>query len=146
MIPDFIDISGPWKVLPPGIHKATLEEVEQRFAINDRRRTLFQGFKNAIDALRIAGCKVVYLDGSYVTDKIYPGDFDVCWEPNSVDVSKLDPVFLDFNNRRRNQKLKFGGEFFPSSSKADGINEFVDFFQIDKDTGLAKGVICVQLN
>ncbi len=45
MIPKFIDIGSIWKVLPPGIHEATLKEVEQRFAITDGRRTFEEYFQ-----------------------------------------------------------------------------------------------------
>lgn len=85
------------------------------------------------------------MDGSYVTDKPNPGDFDLCWDPTHVNAHKLDPVFLDFSNLRKNQKLKYGGEFFPSSAKADGTHTFIEFFQIDKETGLEKGIIRIQL-
>ena len=39
-----------------------------------------------------------------------------------VDTSKLDPVFLKFDDKRASQKKKYGGEFFPSSAKADGYS------------------------
>jgi len=145
MIPDFIDIGSVWPVLPPGIHEASLEEIELRFATNKLRIRLFDGFKNGITALRLAGCKIVFIDGSYIAEKPYPGDFDVCWDPTGVDTEILDPVFLDFSDNRSSQKLKFGGEFFPSSNLADAQRTFIDFFQIDKHTEKAKGIIMVRL-
>ncbi len=145
MIPKSVDINGIWNVLPPGIHNATLEEIKQRFATNEKRRTLFEGFRRSVDALHRAGCKAIFLDGSFVTDKPQPGDFDVCWDPAGVVPDKLDPVFLDFADWRKRQKEKFGGEFFPSAAKADGTSVFLDFFQTDKETGHAKGIIRVQL-
>jgi hypothetical protein len=145
MIPEFIDNGGPWKVLPLGIHDSSLDEVKKRFAINKKRKLLYCGFSNACKSLKTAGCKVVYLDGSYVTEKINPGDYDVCWDPSQVNINNLDPIFLDFSNNRKNQKTKYGGEFFPSSFKADGVNTFAQFFQIDKETGLGKGIIRLQL-
>jgi hypothetical protein len=145
MIPESVDIGGSWNVLPPGLHLATLDEVKKRFATNETRKTLYDGLVNACMALQIAGCEVIFLDGSYVTDKPNPGDFDICWEPIHVNPNKLDPVFLDFSNRRKNQKLKFGGEFFPSSTKADGTHTFIEFFQLDKETGLEKGIVCIHL-
>lgn len=145
MIPQLIDINGIWNVLPPGVHIATLDEIRQRFAINEKRRRLFEGFRRSVEALRRAGCKAIFLDGSFVTDKTEPGDFDVCWDPVGMDPNKLDPVFLDFSQRRKRQKEKFGGEFFPSSAKADGSSAFLDFFQKDKNTGHPKGIIKIQL-
>jgi hypothetical protein len=148
VIPPLIEIGSPWKVLPPGVHDATLEEVKRFYADNSdslRRRTLFKGLRDGCKALKIAGCAVVYLDGSYVTSKPIPGDFDICWDPTNVNPEKLDPVFLDFSDKRAKQKSKYGGEFFPSSVKADSINTFVDFFQIDKETGQRKGIIRIHL-
>jgi len=145
MIPEMIDIGAPWTVLPPGVHEATLEEVEACLATNACRRRLFAGLSRGCKALRRAGCKTVYLDGSYVTGKPHPGDFDACWDPQDVDPTKLDPVLLDFLDARRAQKQKYFGEFFPSVVLADGTHRFVEFFQVEKDTGLHKGIIVIRL-
>ena len=145
MIPEFIDIGGPWGVLPPGIHDATLKEVERRFATNTRRKSLLEGFLRGVDSLRQAGCRVVFLDGSSVAEKPNPGDFDSCWDSIDVNVVTLDPVLLDFSQGRKNQKEQYGGEFFPSSARADGSRTFVDFFQTDRHTGERKGIVCVAL-
>lgn len=145
MIPDLIDIGATWKVLEPGIHDATLGEIKDRFATNERRKALYEGLLKGCQALKLAGCLVVYLDGSFTTAKPLPNDFDACWEPLGVHPDKLDPVLLDFDDLRRNQKRKYGGEFFPSSAKADGVQTFVEYFREDKDTGKEKGIIRIQL-
>ncbi len=145
MIPDLVGIGGLWKVLPAGVHNATFDEVEARFATSEHRKRLFSGFKQAALVLRAAGCRRVFLDGSFITAKPLPGDFDVCWDSTGVDPTKLDPVLLDFSNARRKQKDRFKGEFFPANFLADGKHRFLDFFQIDKDTGNAKGIICIEL-
>ena len=144
VIPDFVDIGGPWKVLPPGVHNTTLEEVETRFATSVHRKHLFSGFRDGVIALRKAGCRKIFLDGSFVTEKSVPGDFDVCWDSTGVDPAKLDPILLDFSNRRKKQKGCFHGEFFPANLLADGKHFFFDFFQIDKYTGNTKGIICIR--
>ena len=144
MIPDLVDIGAPWKVLPPGIHNATLEDVETRFATSDHRKHLFSGFTSGVIALRKAGCHKIFLDGSFVTEKYKPGDFDACWDPIGVDPTKIDTDLLDFNDRRKKQKERFHGEFFPADLLADGRHFFFNFFQIDKYTGNAKGIICIR--
>lgn len=128
-------------MLPPGIHRASLVEVKHRFATNDHRSYLFGGFRRGVKALRIAGCGGIYLDGSFVTEKPEPVDYDVCWDTSGVDVHKLDPVFLDFADDRRKQKDKYLGEFFPANAIADGSSVFLDFFQRDKDTDKPRGMI-----
>jgi len=118
-----------------------MEETAHRFAFNNRRAELFDGFRRAYGSLRAAGCNGVYLDGSYVTEKPHPGDYDVCWDSTGVDPSKLDPVLLDFSEGRRQQKLTFGGELFPSAPGSDGRIPFLGFFSIDRETGGPKGVV-----
>ena len=62
-----------------------------------------------------------------------------------MDAAKLDPVLLDFTNRRAAQKRKYHGEMFISSLPADGGLTFLDFFQRDKATGNPKGIIAIDL-
>lgn len=145
MIPDLINIGAPFDVLPPGIHAANLTEVEECFGYNQRRRILFNGLIRAATNLRDANCSLIYLDGSFVTAKPYPGDYDACWDPNGVDTNLLDPVLLDFENRRQAQKDKFEGEFLPLFV-VDGSNQtFVDFFQTEKFTGGRKGILSIAI-
>jgi hypothetical protein len=92
MIPEWL-INGD---LPPGVHFATWRDVEDRLSFNPRRQRLLAGFRQACQELRKAGCRLVYLDGSFVTRKEHPGDFDACWDVQNVDDNKLDPVFWDF--------------------------------------------------
>jgi len=145
MIPASVDIGSLWKVLPPGIHDATLDEARNRFATNDHRKRLFDGFARATEMLRVAGCRTVYLDGSFVTTKPHPGDFDACWDDAGVSVRKLDPVLLDFTNKRRTQKQKYHGELFPAWASAALGSAFIDFFQTDRHTGKDKGIIRIRL-
>ena len=147
MVPNYITIPGaPWPVLPPGVYSASLAIVEQRFAYNERRRVLFQGLLDAAADLALAGCRSLYLDGSFVTAKPIPGDFDACWDPQGVDHRKLNPVFRRFSNNRSAQKERYGGEFFVSTTRADDQGRtFVDFFQIEKWTGQSKGIVLIDL-
>lgn len=47
--------------------------MEMRLAFNPRRRRLLAGLREACDILAEAGCRLVYLDGSFVTTKQHPG-------------------------------------------------------------------------
>jgi hypothetical protein len=144
VIPPLVDVGGPWLVLPPGIHDASLLEIATRYATNDRRKTLFSGFVEGYSIVRDAGSPAIFLNGSFVSDRPRPSDFDCCWDPHGVDDTKLDPVMLDFSNKRFAQKQKFGGEFFPSTAEAAPGRFFLDYFQEDKDTGARKGIIRVR--
>ncbi len=117
-----------------------------RFGNNPWRLLLATGFRAAIDNLKDAGCKTVYLNGSFVTRKAMPNDYDACWEEAGVDPTALDPVLLTFDEGRAAQKAKYMGELFPASIIADtGGLSFLEFFQTDKDTGRLKGIIAIDL-
>ncbi|HSS52714.1 MAG TPA: hypothetical protein VLX28_27550 [Thermoanaerobaculia bacterium] len=142
MIPPF-DAAGN---LPPGIHWASWDEVAERFGTSQVRIELLDGLKRALRSLLEAGCRTLYVDGSFVTSKEVPGDFDACWDPQDVDGDRLEPVLLDFTNRRAAQKAEYRGELFPSVSFADPAgNTFLEFFQIDRRTGEPKGIVAIDL-
>lgn len=117
----------------------------ERYATNRRRKQLVDGLRVAIESLHAAGCSRVYLDGSFVTDKEVPGDFDACWEAGSVDPGLLDPVLLDFRDRRAAEG-DVRRRAFPAQSAAEpGGTTFLDFFQRDRVTGEPKGIVAIDL-
>lgn len=135
--------------LPPGIHWATWQEFVERFGSTPHRKQLLQGLWIVLESLRAAGCKTVYVNGSFVTTKEVPGDFDACWDPDGVDIDRLyetEPVLFSFENKRAAQKARFKGELFPATERAalflDGT--FLDFFQMDRE-GNQKGIIALDL-
>ena len=131
--------------LPTGVHWATWQEFAARFGTTPHRQQLLKGLKSALDSLSKAGCQTVYRDGSFVTKKENPNDFDGCWDLTGVDPSLLDPILLLLDDKRVAQKAKYKGELFPASFTADGVgNTYLDFFQIDRD-GNPKGIVAIDL-
>jgi hypothetical protein len=143
MIPPFNEAG----LLPPGIHTAEWRTFVERFDTSPRRAWLIKGLLAGLIALRSAGCQVVYIDGSFVTDKSEPEDFDALWDAAGVNGSRLNSVFLDFSARRMKQKLKYRGEFFPVHALVEeaGVT-FLEFFQRDKDSGDLKGIVRIELD
>lgn len=73
MIPPF-DESG---CLPPGIHAATLDEIEARFGVGSEvRRAQMESVRWMVDLAVRAGIRRMVLNGSFVTDIIEPNDVD----------------------------------------------------------------------
>jgi hypothetical protein len=145
MVPPF-DKDGN---LPPGRHTATWDELLGIFGTSAHRKRLLAGMKQMLLSLKNVGCRRVFIDGSFVTSKVDPADYDGCWDGTGVDITKLkqsDPVLLDFRNRRTLQKLKYGGEMFPADTleTSSGL-VFLQFFERDKGTGNAKGVVEIDL-
>lgn len=87
MIPEFDERGN----LPPGIHRATWNEIVARYATSTHRRNLLDGLLDALRSLKTAGYSTAYLDGSFVTAKACPDDFDACWESAGVVPIRLDP-------------------------------------------------------
>lgn len=98
------------------------------------------GLKAALDELHRAGCRTVYINGSFVTSKESPGDYDGCWDATGVDRRMLDPIFLDYDEDTEIQKVKYRGEMYPNTPS----NYYLDFFQRDID-GNPKGIIALDL-
>jgi hypothetical protein len=73
MIPDF-DARG---YLPPGLHRATLEEIERRFGRqSELRRVQMESLRWLVDMARRAGVLRLVINGSFVTDVFEPNDVD----------------------------------------------------------------------
>lgn len=132
MIPEFT-ASG---YLPPGVHTATWDELCVRFGGTAKRQILLGGLRRVTANLRDAGAPVIWLGGSFVTNKPEPGDFDGTWDPNHVsDLHELDPLLVDphdLKNGRLKQKAKYGGELLPGTEGATGLS-FQRFFQQSRD-------------
>jgi hypothetical protein len=108
---------------------------------------LLAGLRAALDNLRAAGVRWVYLDGSFVTDKESPNDIDGCWEAEpTVEITVLDPVFLDFSRGRAAMKSRYGVDFFVAGQMEAGSGRpFREFFQTGRD-GRPKGIIRLDLS
>ena len=88
----------------------------------------------------------MYIDGSFVTIKHEPGDYDACWGIDGVNVDELDSAFLDFSKGRAAQKRKYRGEFFPAQMTEGASGKvFLEFFQTDKETAKPKGLVGLNL-
>jgi len=143
---DFLD-NG---CLVSGVHFMTWNDFYDRFSFSPKRKELLEGLERAIVTLRRCGCMVIYIDGSFVTNKLEPNDYDACWEgelglvvPN---MQVIEPLFLDFSNGRKGQKLKYKGEVFPSEISADSIGtSYLDFFQQMRFSTDKKGIVAIKL-
>ena len=139
MIPGF-ESNG---TLPPGVHEATWAEFAARFGTNRLRRRLLAGLERAIASLASAGCQRVFVDGSFVTDREHPNDFDACWDARGVNPALLDPVLLDLRAPRAAQKAKYGGDIFPAANPGGRGLTILEFFQWDRN-GERKGIVSIR--
>ena len=109
------------------------------------RRQLLAGMLATLRLLKAAGCTRAYIDGSFVTAKEVPGDFDACWDAAGVDFDLVDGRLLTFDPGRATQKRAFMGELFIAEGRADPQGTlFRDFFQTDRE-GRRKGIVVIDL-
>ncbi len=133
MIPPFDD-SG---FLPPGVHSATLAEIEARFGReSELRRVQMESVRWMVDLATRAGVQRIVLNGSFVTDIM---------EPNDVDC-----VLLFLPGRRRDRaavkELRGGLPFL--EMKLVGQEDFDGYVNVTFGTdrlGVPKGMIEVLL-
>ncbi len=73
MIPPFDEFG----CLPPGIHPATLDEIEARFGrLSELRGVQMESVRWMVDLAKKAGAERIVLNGSFVTDIMEPNDVD----------------------------------------------------------------------
>lgn len=115
-----------------------------RFGHTPWRQQLLAGMLEALRLLKAVGCVRVYIDGSFVTAKDEPGDFDGCWDAEGVDFERVDERLLTFDRGRATQKAAFFGELFIADARADPQGTlFRDFFQTDRE-GRRKGIVVIE--
>ena len=139
-----IDFDSEAGYLPPGTHVMTWEEFSYHFGFNGHRARLLEGLLEALQNLAGAGCRSVLLNGSFVSNKELPGDYDGAWYTMGVDVQRLDPVLLDFSRSRFAMKSKYLGELFPTGAMAAPGVVYEDFFKTDRNN-TPKGIVHIDL-
>lgn len=120
------------KLLPDGVHDATLAEVEKlfaRFQKSDRRMRLFRKLRDYLTAIKKAGCGTsVILDGSFVMACVdEPSDIDLILVlPTDWDIAAdLKPYQYNLVSRRRVRK-EYRFDVFvvkPGSAEEQGWTE-----------------------
>ena len=147
MIPDFEkeirDAQGT-RYLPPGVYEATWEEFWKHFSNSWRRIILLRNLLRMLQHLRDAGCVPVKIDGSFVTSKLEPHDFDGTWDRTGVDVTpKLDESIFRMNGITMYKK--YMGELYRQDAiEASTGRSFDEFFQVDRMEN-RKGIVKINL-
>lgn len=141
MLLQFEDSTG---YLRPGTHAVSWQEVVELCGFNEYRMELLVGLRSALLNLKAAGCRKLFLDGSFVSMKVEPKDYDGAWEKHGVNLNLVDPILLTFYNDRIDMKEKYKGELFLADDYAEGETYFRDFFRTDR-IGIAKGVLHIDL-
>ncbi len=143
-IPDFMQNGA----LPPGVHTATLEEVEERFAgpgSSYRRRERMRDLKLVVDQLLDLGVSHIWIDGSFVTSKPRPQDVDVVCRP-TTDPRGWPNLFRPGAERLLKQRHHVQLFRHPKVVTDRGYPQAIEeFFQMDRDDR-PKGIVLLDFS
>ena len=123
-----------WGNLPPGIHSASLDEVERlfgKFQQTDRRLILFRQLKAYLREILLTEWDVdLILDGSFVMSRVdEPEDIDaILVLPHDWDLSaELRPFEYNLLSRKRTRKT-YGFDVFAVRRSSMEYNYWTEFF------------------
>lgn len=132
-------------LLPTGVHETTLGDVRRRFgSANPVRVRLMKGLAAVAAMARRIGARTLYLDGSFVTDKKNPGDWDaVVVAPVGTNCASAGVLRLIDRPR---VKKEFGGDLF-LIMEDDGelLNHYVNGVFVKDRLGRDKGLLRIRL-
>jgi hypothetical protein len=148
-IPAFNDFG----ILPMGLHNCTLEEAKNFFSWNDHRVEVWEQFSGFLEwAESMPKHAVLFVDGSYVTDKTLPNDVDVAIDLAGCSIADQNLWFGDWGRRCGEFKANFLTDSYLFVTGSG--NDFSVFFQYMRvseamerglDSGDSKGVLRIEL-
>jgi hypothetical protein len=119
-------------LLPEGVHDCSLEDLPERIVTNPQRELLWKNLQAFLEWVRAMDqFSFAYIDGGFITDKIFPEDIDVilqtrvAYGPNAF--LAMEPFFAEGFDKifdKYSVHLHFWCEGFPG-----GVSDFRRFFQ-----------------
>lgn len=144
MIPAFEKKSGN---LPHGIHDATIEDVLERYNLrhNPARASRSKALKSFFDFVKEFAVDM-YIDGSYITSKLAPGDVDILVVlPEDFNYHTMEGIRLESIISKNNDKDKELHIFLCKERGDPNFVKWVSWFCTDKHTHQKKGIVRVRL-
>lgn len=138
-------------LLPEGVHDCTLDEIAVRFGRfqqSDRRVQLFVQLRELIEEERRAGLAVaVIVDGSFVTQKLEPGDIDlVIVLPEGYNLGVELPLVQYNAISKTHLRRRYRFDVFVAIEDSPEYKEWLALFQRDKwEYTRRKGILRVEL-
>ena len=128
-------------LLPEGIHDCTLSSAKKYLATNKHRLELWENLEEVVREMvdwSLTG--VLYIAGSFVSDKELPGDLDVTFDMSNESKRQrlLAMDFLEENHRRIMNEYRI--QWYVNNPARIGAS-FIDYFQYaGEDVAVAKRI------
>jgi hypothetical protein len=135
-VPDFT----PQGLLPAGVHQWSMAEAAAALCTSDHRTNIWTGLEGfVVWAKALAGPTVLYVDGSYVTDKAVPNDVDVVVDISGCDAQGQAQWARAWGSSHQHVKTTYHVDFYPVVLGQG--NDFVAFFQyVRAEEALRRGI------
>lgn len=132
--------------LPPGEHPVSWPDLVAIFGQRSvKRKLVAEGLRKFALALRAAGGRWLFVDGSFATSRERPGDWDGCFLSTGLDWQAVDPRLNDIKTHRDAIKADYKCDVFPAEETNGFLGPpFRDFFQQDR-AGNPKGILVLDL-
>jgi hypothetical protein len=131
--------------LPPGVHRATMDEVISRFGGQGAaRQRCTKNLKHVYQLANSTGqLERLVIFGSYVTDKESPNDIDVILVMNDAFHADQSPIAARSLFDHSVAQRRFGASVFwikPSMAIGEPLDEFIAHWQSKRDDTL-RGIV-----
>lgn len=143
MLPDFVG-----RNMPPGGHRATWTEVEERFGRSSEIRIhLCRNLRRMLETAKRCGFNGVVIMGSFVSAILDPKDFDLIWlTSTAIDRERLPfecRQLLDSAHSREN----FGCDVLDCEEQSEMLEFLIgpQGFGHDKHTGEPRGLVILRM-
>ncbi len=135
--------------LPAGEHLCEFTEFEDTFAHNEHRAVLLAKLRDFLQFLDGEGLALpYYLDGSYSTDKAFPGDIDFVLDCTEASGDQIRAAFLLLTTRQEEFKKVYQVDFwvyFPGAPS--DLRKFFQYVRVEEmqaknmSVGVRKGIL-----
>ena len=121
------------------------EEFKKTFGFNESRKEKLNRVLIFLKILKLLGCTNVYVVGSFVSNKEFPNDIDLCVDITGIDYRKLTKQYPELLQPKGIEKIRKEHNVHFALFFDFGSTELLDWFRKDRDDNL-RGLVKIYLN
>lgn len=121
------------------------EGFQNLFGFNESRVEKIKRALIILKILKSLGCTNVYVVGSFVSKKEFPGDIDLCVDITNIDYQKLTKEYPEFLKPSGIEKIRTEHGVHFALFFDFGSYEMLDWFKKDRDDN-PRGLVKIYLN
>ncbi len=126
-------------------HTLSYEEFANEFGFNESRKEKLKRVLLFLKILKFFGCTYVYIVGSFVSNKEFPNDIDVCVDMTNLDLLKFTKDYPEFLQPKEIDKMRKEHNVHFVAFFDFGSSEILDLFRKDRDNN-PRGLVKINLN